>query len=155
LSDIASSDRGRKFILNVSTEDERLGTRNSNDKELLRLFTSFVEQSLMENKPSRFSSKVIGASIFFLRQFYRTWEGLLWIEKLTTHESLAKSRRLPGSSDYDELFDVMLIDNLLNFGATNKGVVLLHNSKSMVPCVSYMLARYTLIIKISKEDASK
>jgi hypothetical protein len=145
LSDIASSDQGKKFILqNYSindTQNSKSRKSNSNSCQLLEDIASFVEKSLLGTQENKLSSKVLGSSIFFLRQFYRTWEGLIRVRRFNLHISLAKSRVSPDSPVYDETFDSILIDNLLNFGATAEGVVLLHNSGSMVPCVAYMLAR--------------
>lgn len=139
LSDIASTDQGKKFILQGFNQNQ-----SDNFKcELLESIASFVNKELQE-KTTKFSSQVIGSAIFFLRQFYRTWEGLLYMKRFSLHESLAKRRFDSRNYTYNEKFDLMLIDNLLNFGATPQGVVLLHSSGSMVPCVSYMLARYQL-----------
>lgn len=134
LSVLASTDQGRKYFLQGRTS-------NNHNNDLLELFTSFVDKSLFETQ-ERISQRIIEASLFFLRQFYKTYEGLLWMNRFNIHKSLAKSRLSLNNSGGNEQFDLMLIDNLLNFGATPKGVVLLHNSGSMVACVSYMLARY-------------
>ncbi|KAJ3324109.1 hypothetical protein HDV06_000650 [Boothiomyces sp. JEL0866] len=151
LSYIASADLGRKFILrgenNFQCSQYKL-TASYDKKSNDTLDTIVKLVQLGCSSKSKISKPVLGGYIFFLRQFYRTCEGLLWLSKYNLHSTLAKARK--ESDGQDGEWDNLLIDNLLNFGATPKGVVLLNDSGSMDTCVSYMFNRYQNNLQVSK-----
>ncbi|KAI8923764.1 broad-minded protein-domain-containing protein [Entophlyctis helioformis] len=94
--------------------------------------------------------RVVGGYIFFLRQLYRSCEGLLWLEKHDLHTTLAMYRSTTARGESDREWNAMLIDNLLNFAATPKGVMLLRQTGAMEPCVAYMFQRYQKKLQVSK-----
>ncbi|NXC44048.1 BROMI protein, partial [Penelope pileata] len=101
---------------------------------------------------------VKGAFIFVCRQMYRTCEGLQMLIPYGLHESIGEawkkasllSERVPTpvtgadatSSSLDSknvlLWEETLLDALLNFSATPKGLFLLHSTGAMSDCVSFM-----------------
>lgn len=142
LSYIASADLGRKFILRGESDFQQTLYKlipNDSKKSNDTLDTIVKLVQLGCSSKNKFSKQLLGGYIFFLRQFYRTCEGLLWLSKYNLHSTLAKARKESDGQDTD--WDNLLIDNLLNFGATPKGVVLLNESGSMDTCVSYMFNR--------------
>ncbi|NXL87014.1 BROMI protein, partial [Alectura lathami] len=102
---------------------------------------------------------VKGAFIFVCRQMYRTCEGLQVLIPYGLHESIGEawkktsllSERVPtpvtgadstSSISLDSknvlLWEETLLDALLNFSATPKGLFLLHSTGTMSDCVSFM-----------------
>ncbi|XP_040525056.1 protein broad-minded isoform X3 [Gallus gallus] len=102
---------------------------------------------------------VKGAFIFVCRQMYRTCEGLQMLIPYGLHESIGEawkkasllSERVPtpvtgadctSSISLDSknvlLWEETLLDALLNFSATPKGLFLLHSTGAMSDCVSFM-----------------
>ncbi|XP_009643489.1 protein broad-minded [Egretta garzetta] len=104
---------------------------------------------------------VKGAFIFICRQMYRTCEGLQMLIPYGLHESIGEawkktsllSERVPTpvtgadstSSISLELKNILLweetlLDALLNFSATPKGLFLLHSTGTMNDCVNFMFS---------------
>uniref|UniRef100_A0A8B9TCB4 Protein broad-minded n=1 Tax=Anas platyrhynchos TaxID=8839 RepID=A0A8B9TCB4_ANAPL len=102
---------------------------------------------------------VKGAFIFVCRQMYRTCEGLQMLIPYGLHESIGEawkkisllSERVPtpvtGADSTSSislesknvlLWEETLLDALLNFSATPKGLFLLHSTGAMNDCVSFM-----------------
>ncbi|KAI8897017.1 broad-minded protein-domain-containing protein [Globomyces pollinis-pini] len=153
LSHIASTDSGRKLILrgeiNYRTPqyNSNEALLNNNKNKTLDTIANFVKSNCSNIKQTCFSKKILESYIYFLRQFYRTCEGLLWLSKYQLHISLSHALKQlqddskeSNQSHQDLDWNISLIDNLLNFGATPKGVMLLYDSGSMEPCVSYMFS---------------
>eukprot|EP00842_Homolaphlyctis_polyrhiza_P000608 jgi/Hompol1/1548/HPOL_005322-RA len=156
-----------------SSESASIGkdsTSVTSTSEPLDVIATFVKLSLKgELRQSCISRRVLGGYIFFLRQLYRSCEGLLFLEKYQLHTTLAQFRSAPGTSaaalppvhasdtwapianqENEREWNVMLVDNLLNFAATPKGVQLLSQTGSMDPCVSHMFQRYQKKMQVSK-----
>ncbi|KAJ3327645.1 hypothetical protein HDU76_011390 [Blyttiomyces sp. JEL0837] len=143
LSSIALNDKGRKILL--------LGKENG----VVTLVATFVKNNL-EASGSHVSLRVLAALIFFLRQLYRTCDGLLALEEYSLHSSLSRSidnlkwfESLSDKSLSHEEWRSITMDNLLNFAGTPKGVLLLHQSGSMDPCVEHMFNRYQKKMQVS------
>ncbi|KFQ93711.1 Protein broad-minded, partial [Nipponia nippon] len=103
---------------------------------------------------------VKGAFIFVCRQMYRTCEGLQMLIPYGLHESIGEawkktsllSERVPtpvSGADLTSvslesknilLWEETLLDALLNFSATPKGLFLLHNTGAMNDCVNFMFS---------------
>uniref|UniRef100_A0A8C2TA29 Protein broad-minded n=1 Tax=Coturnix japonica TaxID=93934 RepID=A0A8C2TA29_COTJA len=98
---------------------------------------------------------VKGAFIFVCRQMYRTCEGLQMLIPYGLHESIGEawkkasllSERATGADSTSSisldsknilLWEETLLDALLNFSATPKGLFLLHSTGAMSDCVSFM-----------------
>uniref|UniRef100_A0AAR2LDU1 Protein broad-minded n=1 Tax=Pygocentrus nattereri TaxID=42514 RepID=A0AAR2LDU1_PYGNA len=119
----------------------------------------------LENSPA-----VKGAFIFVCRQMYNTCEGLQVLRPYSLHECIAKAWRktsslservptpVPGaipSSSSQELqnavaWEEVLLDNLLNFAATPKGLLLLQQTGAIHECVTYMFSRFTKKLQVSR-----
>ncbi|KAI8916341.1 broad-minded protein-domain-containing protein [Gorgonomyces haynaldii] len=140
LSTIASSALGRRLISCF----ER--TENAPYGSILSLLIGFIKRTL-SNKVTENAKAVVSSCVFLLRQFYRSSQGLLELQDCDLHNALAAGRLLNAEDNH---FDNMLIDNLLNFAATPKGIVLLHETGNMAACVGYMLKRYKKKMKVSQ-----
>uniref|UniRef100_A0A8D0BTL6 TBC1 domain family member 32 n=1 Tax=Salvator merianae TaxID=96440 RepID=A0A8D0BTL6_SALMN len=111
-----------------------------------------------------------GAFIFVCRQIYSTCEGLEVILPYHLHGSLAEawkktsllSERIPtpvvgtdcfsSISQESQSFIVLeetLLDCLLHFAATPKGLLLLHRTGTVNECVSFMFNRFTKNLQVS------
>ncbi|KAI6050544.1 TBC1D32 [Marmota monax] len=115
---------------------------------------------------------VKGAFISVCRQIYGTCEGLQVLLPYSLHESIAKawkktslmSERVPTpvqgsdsvSSVSQESQNIMaweenLLDDLLNFAATPKGLLLLQRTGSINECVTFMFNRCAKNLQISRQ----
>ncbi|KAJ3197649.1 hypothetical protein HK101_002077 [Irineochytrium annulatum] len=161
LSNIAATDSGRKFILrggktteNANPSKARTGCRS----ELLKAIATFAKYGF-EGDVKLVSLKVLSAYVFFLRQLYRTCEGLFCLEGYRLHKSLSTNLHDGKSLDCSDTPSIssdewrtMLIDNLLNFAGTPKGVLLLQQSGSMETCVAHMFHRYEKKMQVSSRE---
>ncbi|XP_013030836.3 protein broad-minded isoform X1 [Anser cygnoides] len=114
---------------------------------------------------------VKGAFIFVCRQMYRTCEGLQMLIPYGLHESIGEawkkmsllSERVPTPvTDTDStssislesknvlLWEETLLDALLNFSATPKGLFLLHSTGAMNDCVSFMFNSLSTKLQTNK-----
>jgi hypothetical protein len=84
--------------------------------------------------------------IYLLRQFYRTCQGLDRLSKYDLHSLLSRRK----NCEIDERLDEILTDNILNFGATPLGLLLLETTGCMEQCVQFMYTRYQRNIQVSK-----
>ncbi|XP_027704417.1 protein broad-minded isoform X1 [Vombatus ursinus] len=113
---------------------------------------------------------VKGAFISVCRQMYSTCEGLQVLIPYNLHDSIAKawkktsllSERIPTpvegsdsiSSVSQESQNIMaweenLLDDLLNFAATPRGLLLLQKTGSINDCVTFMFNRYAKKLQVS------
>ncbi|KAJ3254152.1 hypothetical protein HK104_007239, partial [Borealophlyctis nickersoniae] len=172
LSNIAATDSGKKFILRGETEFRNDALKKGSTSTstaaasstspaasggIFETVVTFVRTSLDGTLKRPTSVKVLGAHIFFLRQLYRTCEGLLKLQRYDLHKTLAttveNAKWMKPLKDRPMLikeWNSISIDNLLNFAGTPKGVLLLQQSGSMEPCVSYMFHRYEKKMQVSK-----
>uniref|UniRef100_A0A3B4H5J8 Protein broad-minded n=1 Tax=Pundamilia nyererei TaxID=303518 RepID=A0A3B4H5J8_9CICH len=127
------------------------------DKELPSLCESDMPHSLC------------GAFILVCRQMYNICEGLQVLRPYGLHKALAAAWKktsslservqtpVPGAgagSSTQELQNTLiweetLLDSLLNFGATPKGLLLLQQTGAINECVSYMFSRFTKKLQVS------
>ncbi|KAJ3411726.1 hypothetical protein HDV05_001786 [Chytridiales sp. JEL 0842] len=87
---------------------------------------------------------------------YRTFEGLGFLQEYKIHVSLAKAlvdRRwkpaLAQAGLDDEEWRSTLVDNLLNFAATPKGLLFLKDANCLDACASHMYTRYVRKLQVS------
>lgn len=149
LSHMVAKDSGMKFILrgNYYLDNDCSHFEGANPRDsLLELVAQFVKKCLECSDYSTISMQILGSFIYFLRQCYRSCEGLNQLQQFNLHESLApKIRHIEKiRGDLSEI-EVIALDNLLNFSATPKGVMLLEKSGSIYSCVAYMFYRFILI----------
>jgi hypothetical protein len=98
------------------------------------------------SKELEIPNSLIVGFIYILRQFYRTCEGLDQLNKYDLHARLSKRKK----AETEERLDDILTDNILNFGATPYGLLLLEDTGCMEQCVRFMFARYQRNIQVSK-----
>ncbi|NXP77238.1 BROMI protein, partial [Ramphastos sulfuratus] len=118
---------------------------------------------------------VKGGFIFVCRQMYRTCEGLQMLIPYGLHESIAEawkktsllSERVPtpvtGSDSTSSisleskntlLWEETLLDALLNFSATPKGLFLLHSTGAMNDCVNFMVSSLSKKLQTDEYEES-
>jgi hypothetical protein len=137
LSTIAMTETGKKLILHQSLHEPP-------SRSILKVVTSFVKNGI-ETEGLKSNLNVLGGFIFFLRQIYRTCDGSHCLEDLALHSILSKAvadSKSKESLKSDQIeWKTLLIDNILNFAGTPKGVLYLQQSNTMFPCVDHMFLR--------------
>ncbi|XP_030054422.1 protein broad-minded isoform X2 [Microcaecilia unicolor] len=170
LARIASIERGLSLLLYGETINP------SGDSVIgAHMIAQFTKKLLSEDIAVLSESEMLpvlkGAFIFVCRQMYNTCEGLHVLIPYGLHESIAESwkktsllsERIPTpiagaasvSSSSQESQNVMkweesLLDNLLNFAATPRGLLLLQQTGAMNECVTYMFSRFTKKLQVSR-----
>uniref|UniRef100_A0A8C5Q6I6 TBC1 domain family member 32 n=1 Tax=Leptobrachium leishanense TaxID=445787 RepID=A0A8C5Q6I6_9ANUR len=112
-----------------------------------------------------------GSFIFVCRQMYHTCEGLQVLLHYQLHDCIADawkktillSERTPtpvaGATSLSSVsqesqgtmaWEESLLDNLLNFAATPKGLLLLQQTGAINECVTYMFSRFTKKLQVSR-----
>uniref|UniRef100_A0A671MIM7 Protein broad-minded n=1 Tax=Sinocyclocheilus anshuiensis TaxID=1608454 RepID=A0A671MIM7_9TELE len=144
LARIATTERGLSLLLYdrslVSAEGECISAAHVVVQFTQRLLAKELHLfSELEIPPA-----VSGAFIFVCRQMYNTYEGLQVLWPYSLHECIAKAWRktssvservptpVPGAppviTSQEVAWEEMLLDNLLNFAATPKGLLLLQQT---------------------------
>uniref|UniRef100_G3X8J3 Protein broad-minded n=1 Tax=Meleagris gallopavo TaxID=9103 RepID=G3X8J3_MELGA len=159
LARIAAAEDG----LSVLLYGENKNSAKENSPTAVRIIVQFTKKLLHDDISLLSGSKLLqvvkGAFIFVCRQMYRTCEGLQMLIPYGLHESIGEawkkasllSERVPtpvtgadstSSISLDSknivLWEETLLDALLNFSATPKGLYLLHSTGAMSDCVSFM-----------------
>nr|XP_014349915.1 PREDICTED: protein broad-minded isoform X2 [Latimeria chalumnae] len=139
------------------------------------IIAQFTKKLLDEEIPALSESETFpslkGTFLFVCRQMYNTCEGLHVLISYGLHESIAEawkkaslfSERIPtpvagadsSASVAPELQNMVvweetLLDNLLNFAATPKGMLLLQQTGAINECVTYMFSRFTKKLQVSR-----
>lgn len=169
LARIASIDRGLCLLLygeKKSSKDSLIGAHTITQftKKLLSEDVSFFSDSEM-------LPVIKGAFIFVCRQMYNTCEGLQVLMPYGLHQAISEawkqtsalSERIPtpvaGAASISSvnqelqssmLWEESLLDNLLNFAATPRGLLLLQQTGAINECVTYMFSRFTQKLQVSK-----
>ncbi|NXU84276.1 BROMI protein, partial [Xiphorhynchus elegans] len=166
LARIAASEDGLSLLLYGENEknckDRHYFISSSTAAHVIVRFTKKLlhdEFSLLSG--SELLPVVKGAFIFVCRQMYRSCEGLQMLIPYGLHESIAEawrktsllSERVPtpvmGADSTSSvslesrnmlLWEETLLDALLNFSATPKGLFLLHSTGAMNDCVNFMFS---------------
>jgi len=111
--------------------------------------------------------RVVGSLVFVCRQLYSTCEGLTQLSHHKLHLSLTTAWKVANregdcptptqsvewarkESHQVDIWEDMFQDDLLNFAATPKGVLLLQQTGAMCECVSYMYSRYDRKLQVSR-----
>ncbi|XP_062953804.1 protein broad-minded isoform X2 [Cynocephalus volans] len=173
LARIASVEEGLLLLLygenmNSSKEESPTGAH---------IIAQFSKK-LLDEEISIFSGSellpvVKAAFISVCRQIYGSCEGLQVLIPYSLHESLAKawkktslpSESIPapveGSDSVSSVsqesqniiaWEENLLDNLLNFAATPKGLLLLQRTGAINECVTFMFNRYAKKLQISRHE---
>ncbi|NXC08592.1 BROMI protein, partial [Orthonyx spaldingii] len=158
LARIAASEDGLSLLL--YGENEKNGKDSPPAAHVIVQFTKkLLHDDISLLSGSELMPVVKGAFIFVCRQMYRTCEGLQMLIPYGLHESIAEawrktsllSERVPTPvTDADStssinqesktslLWEETLLDALLNFSTTPKGLLLLHSTGAMNDCVNFM-----------------
>ncbi|XP_007639372.1 protein broad-minded isoform X2 [Cricetulus griseus] len=172
LARIASVEEGLTLLLygeNMNSSEEESPTG-------VHIIAKFSKK-LLDEDISVFSGSemlpiVKGAFISVCRQIYGTCEGLQVLLPYGLHESIAKvwrktsllSERIPtpveGSDSVSSVsqespnivaWEDNLLDDLLNFAATPKGLLLLQRTGAINECVTFMFNQYAKKLQISRQ----
>nr|XP_009501728.1 PREDICTED: protein broad-minded [Phalacrocorax carbo] len=161
LARIAAVDDGLSLLLYGENEK----TAKDDSPTAVQVIIQFTKKLLHDDISLLSGSKnfpvVKGAFIFVCRQMYRTCEGLQMLIPYGLHESIGEawkkasllSERVPtpvtGADSTSRislesknvlLWEETLLDALLNFSATPKGLFLLHSTGAMNDCVNFMFS---------------
>ncbi|XP_043295006.1 protein broad-minded isoform X1 [Cervus canadensis] len=171
LARIASVEEGLTLLLygeNMNSSEEKSPT----GAHLIAQFSKkLLDEDISIFSGSEMFPVVKGAFTSVCRQIYSTCEGLQVLIPYSLHESIAKawkktsllSERIPtpveGSDSVSlvsqESQNIMaweenLLDDLLNFAATPKGLLLLQRTGAINECVTFMFNQYAKKLQISR-----
>ncbi|XP_075893672.1 protein broad-minded isoform X1 [Nelusetta ayraudi] len=171
LARIANTDGGLALFLREGNAAAARGERTV----AAHVIVQFTLRLLLDDGPfppsePDASRSLCGAFVFVCRQMYNTCEGLRALRPFGLHKAVAaawqKARCLseriptpvPGASSgacrqeqqHMLLWEETLLDGLLNFAATPKGLLLLQQTGAMDECVSYMFSRFTKKLQVSR-----
>jgi len=161
LSSIASKRCGQRVLLYGEDSNWQSPVRPSSMP--VYVLAEFAQKALSNDTLPR---RVVGSLVFVCRQLYTTCEGLLQLSNHRLHYSLTDAwkvanregdtatptpsvERSTEESHQVDIWEDVLQDDLLNFAATPKGVLLLQQTGAMCECVSYMYSRYERKLQVS------
>ncbi|XP_074617585.1 protein broad-minded-like isoform X1 [Acropora palmata] len=167
LATLAVSETGQRQLLYGETQDRWQRNRFSPAHTIAQFAKKALSDRLSGGTPSK---AVIAGFVYVCRQLYNTCDGLMvlspyelhqcvanaWIKVHETASSVTGEMTFAGSSAHfisdDELtvWESSLVDNLLNFAGTPKGLLLLQQTGKMNECVAYMNERYKKKLQVSK-----
>nr|XP_021548942.1 protein broad-minded [Neomonachus schauinslandi] len=171
LARIASVEEGLTLLLygeNMNSSEEKSPT---GAHTIAQFSKKLLDEDISIFSGSEMLPVVKGAFISVCRQIYGTCEGLQVLIPYSLHESIAKawkktsllSERIPTpvkgsdsvSSVSQESQNIMaweenLLDDLLNFAATPKGLLFLQRTGAINECVMFMFNRYAKKLQISR-----
>ncbi|KFM14108.1 Protein broad-minded, partial [Aptenodytes forsteri] len=160
LARIAAVEDGLSLLLYGENEK----TAKEDSPTAVHVIVQFTKKLLRDDISLLSGSEILpvvkGAFIFVCRQMYRTCEGLQMVIPYGLHESIGEawkkmsllSERVPTPVTADLtssislesknilLWEETLLDALLNFSATPKGLFLLHSTGAMNDCVNFMFS---------------
>ncbi|XP_077408254.1 protein broad-minded isoform X2 [Vanacampus margaritifer] len=139
---------------------------------LLRFTLRLLERELAASGQGQGDSNraLCGAFVFVCRQMYNTCEGLEVLRAYGLHKAAAAAWRktsslseriptpVPGNNpattmqelQHMLMWEETMLDSLLNFAATPKGVLLLQQTGAMQECVSHMFSRFSKKLQVSR-----
>ncbi|XP_074540670.1 protein broad-minded [Halichoeres trimaculatus] len=170
LARIANTDRGLALFL----YEENLVIADSERTSAAHVIVQFTLKLLDKELPllsdlDNFHA-LCGAFIFVCRQIYNTCEGLQVLRPYGLHKAVAAAWKetsilservptpVPGATAETSapeqkstvIWEETLLDSLLNFAATPKGLLLLQQTGAINECVSYMFSRFTKKLQVSR-----
>lgn len=166
LATLAVTETGQRQLLYGETQDRWQRSRFSPAHTIAQ----FAKKALSDRLPGGTPSKaVISGFLFVCRQLYNTCDGLMVLNHYELHQHVARAWMKvleTASADAELVSDVTppefiqdeellvwessLIDNLLNFAGTPKGLLLLQQTGKINECVAYMNERYNKKLQVSK-----
>uniref|UniRef100_A0A4W6EPP2 Protein broad-minded n=1 Tax=Lates calcarifer TaxID=8187 RepID=A0A4W6EPP2_LATCA len=170
LARIANTDRGLNLFLYEKNLLVAHSERTFAALAIVQFTLKLLDKELSSLIESDTSHTLCGAFIFVCRQIYNTCEGLQVLRPYGLHKAVAAawkkssslSERIPtpvpgataGASTQELqnmlIWEETLLDSLLNFAATPKGLLLLQQTGAINECVSYMFSRFTKKLQVSR-----
>nr|XP_018668106.1 protein broad-minded-like [Ciona intestinalis] len=179
LACLTSTCAGRKLLLHGSGSEKKSAAAHVIAEFAQKSLNSKLPSGTLQSAGNIPSYSVVGAFVFVCRQMYNVCEGLLLLLEYNLHQGIAAawkqahekwgdSHAVPlkfddSNENIDEqssptqsssrnlvLWEETLLDNLLNFAATPKGLLLLQQTGAINECVAYMHSRYTKKLQVSK-----
>ncbi|XP_021150133.2 protein broad-minded isoform X1 [Columba livia] len=173
LARIAAVDDGLSLLLYGENEK----TAKENRPTAVHIIVQFTKKLLHDDISHLSGSELLpvvkGAFIFVCRQMYSTCEGLQMLIPYGLHESIAEawkktsllSERVPTpvtgvestssislESKNTLLWEETLLDALLNFSATPKGLFLLHSTGALNDCVNFMFSSLSKKLQVDEYE---
>ncbi|GAB1295116.1 Protein broad-minded [Apodemus speciosus] len=170
LARIASVEEGLILLLygeNMNSSEEESGAHI-----IAKFSKKLLEEDISIFSGSEMLPVVKGAFISVCRQIYGTCEGLQVLLPYGLHDSIAKawkktsllSERIPtpveGSDSVSSVsqespnsvaWEDNLLDDLLNFAATPKGLLLLQRTGAISECVTFMFSQYAKKPQVNRQ----
>ncbi|XP_054474046.1 protein broad-minded [Anoplopoma fimbria] len=170
LARIANTDRGLALFLYEKNVVVAHSERTFPAHFIVQFTLRLMEKELSSLSESDGFQTTCGAFIFVCRQIYNTCEGLQVLRPYGLHKAVAAawkktsslSERVPtpvpgataGTSTQELqnmlIWEETLLDSLLNFAATPKGLLLLQQTGAINECVSYMFSRFMKKLQVSR-----
>ncbi|KAM6915461.1 protein broad-minded [Xenentodon cancila] len=170
LARIASTDRGLALFLHEKNLVVAHNDRTFAADVIVQFTLRLLDKGLPSLNESDVTCALCGAFIFVCRQIYNTCDGLQVLRPYGLHKALAAAWKqtsslservptpVPGGSTgppFQEtenmlLWEETLLDSLLNFAATPKGLLLLQQTGALIECISYMFSRFTKKLQVSR-----
>ncbi|XP_044232280.1 protein broad-minded isoform X3 [Thunnus albacares] len=170
LARIANTDRGLALFLYEKNLVIAHSERTFAAHVIVQFTLKLLDKELSSPSQSDVSHTLCGAFIFVCRQIYNTCEGLQVLRLYGLHKAVAAAWKktsslservltpVPGTdagTSTQELQNMLiweetLLDSLLNFAATPKGLQLLQQTGAINECVSYMFSRFTKKLQVSR-----
>ncbi|XP_051816731.1 protein broad-minded isoform X2 [Acanthochromis polyacanthus] len=170
LARIANTDRGLALFLYEKNLILAHSERTFAAHVIVQFTLKLLDKGLPSLSESDVSHTLCGAFIFVCRQIYNTCEGLQVLRPYGLHKAVAAawkqtsslservSTPVPGASagtstqelQQIHIWEETLLDSLLNFAATPKGLLLLQQTGAINECVSYMFSRFTKKLQVSR-----
>ncbi|KAH0622269.1 hypothetical protein JD844_024422 [Phrynosoma platyrhinos] len=170
LARIAAVDDGLSLLLYGGEKSSVEITSHRGAHTIVQFTKKLLDEDISILSGSEMFPVLKGAFIFVCRQMYSTCEGLEVLLPYHLHRSIAEawkktsllSERIPtpvtgadcatSVSQESQNFIVLeetLLDDLLNFAATPKGLLLLQNTGTVNECVTYMFNRFIKNLQVS------
>nr|XP_010963791.1 protein broad-minded isoform X1 [Camelus bactrianus]XP_045380413.1 protein broad-minded isoform X1 [Camelus bactrianus] len=171
LARIASVEEGLILLLYGENMNSSEGKSLTGAHVIAQFSKKLLDEDISIFSGSEMFPVVKGAFTSVCRQIYGTCEGLQVLVPYSLHESIVKawkktsllSERIPTpvegsdsiSSVSQESQNIMaweenLLDDLLNFAATPKGLLLLQRTGALNECVTFMFSQYAKKLQISR-----
>ncbi|KAM9840199.1 protein broad-minded [Aulostomus maculatus] len=166
LARIANTDGGFALFLH----EKNLVVSHSERVSAAHVIVQFTQRLLSSLSESNVPHTLCGAFIFVCRQIYNTCEGLQVLRPYGLHKAVAAAWKktsslservvtpVPGADVGAStrqlsamlIWEETLLDSLLNFAATPKGLLLLQVTGAINECISYMFSRFTKKLQVSR-----
>uniref|UniRef100_A0A8C8RI99 Protein broad-minded n=1 Tax=Pelusios castaneus TaxID=367368 RepID=A0A8C8RI99_9SAUR len=170
LARIAAIEDGLSLLLYGGNENFAKKDSLTAAHTVVQFTKKLLDENISVLSGSEMMPALKGAFIFVCRQMYGTCEGLQVLIPYGLHESIAEawkkasllSERIPtpvpgtdsassGNQDSQNImvWEEILLDDLLNFAATPKGLLLLQNTGAINECVTFMFSRFSKKLQVN------